>query len=68
MHAIYTWVMLTSLYKRADAFILIYQVQDARRFIMCRKWAIENSLLQEYASALLFSLECSLIKAPFKEE
>ncbi|KAF2813936.1 WD40 repeat-like protein, partial [Mytilinidion resinicola] len=53
---------------RADTAALIKLAQDARRFIMYHKWAIENSPLQAYASALLFSPTCSLIKGLFKKE
>jgi WD40 repeat protein len=47
---------------------LIELVRDARRFIMAHKWAIENSPLQAYASALLFSPNRSLIRVLHKEE
>ncbi|KAF2192930.1 HET-domain-containing protein [Zopfia rhizophila CBS 207.26] len=53
---------------RVDASTLIELVRDARRFIMYHKWAIQNSPLQAYASALLFSPACSLIRSLFKEE
>ncbi|KAF2193435.1 hypothetical protein K469DRAFT_549877 [Zopfia rhizophila CBS 207.26] len=53
---------------RADASALIELVRDARRFIMYHKWAIENSPLQAYASALVFSPARSLIRGLFKEE
>ncbi|KAF2183663.1 hypothetical protein K469DRAFT_667871 [Zopfia rhizophila CBS 207.26] len=53
---------------RADASALIELVRDARRFIMYHKWAIENSPLQAYMSALVFSPACSLIRGLFKEE
>ncbi|KAH8731665.1 hypothetical protein GQ44DRAFT_585451, partial [Phaeosphaeriaceae sp. PMI808] len=43
-------------------------VKDARRFIMYHKGAIENSALQVYASALLFSPKKSLIRNLFKHE
>ncbi|KAI9778246.1 MAG: hypothetical protein M1839_008270 [Geoglossum umbratile] len=52
----------------ADASMLIELVRDARRFIMYNKWAIENSPLQAYASALVFSPTRSLIRGLFKEE
>src|ERR1700733_6876929 len=48
--------------------MLIELVRDARRFIMYHKRAIENSPLQAYASALLFSPARSLIRCLFKEE
>ncbi|KAF2473226.1 HET-domain-containing protein [Lindgomyces ingoldianus] len=47
---------------------LLKVVRDARRFIMSHKWAIENSPLQAYVSALLFSPTCSLIRNLFKRE
>lgn len=43
-------------------------VRDARRFIMSHKWVIENSPLQAYASALLFSPTRSLMRGLFKRE
>ncbi|ORY10967.1 HET-D protein [Clohesyomyces aquaticus] len=43
-------------------------VKDARRFIMYHKLAIENSPLQTYASALVFSPKRSLIRDLFKKE
>ena len=42
--------------------------RDARRFIMYHKRAIENSPLQAYASALLFSPARSLIRGLFEDE
>jgi WD40 repeat protein len=48
--------------------MLIELVRDARRFILYHKWAIENSPLQVYASALVFSPARSLIRGLFKEE
>ncbi|KAH8592591.1 WD40-repeat-containing domain protein [Bisporella sp. PMI_857] len=53
---------------RADALQLIELVQDAHRFIKYHKWVIENSPLQVYASALLFSPAYSLTRALFEEE
>ncbi|KAF2195100.1 hypothetical protein K469DRAFT_615361 [Zopfia rhizophila CBS 207.26] len=53
---------------RADASGLLKLVQDACRFIMYHKVAIENSPLQAYSSALMFSPACSLIKGCFKHE
>ncbi|PVH69552.1 beta transducin-like protein HET-D2Y [Cadophora sp. DSE1049] len=53
---------------RANAVLLIDLVRDARRFIMYHKWTIENSPLQAYVSALLFSPARSLIRALFKKE
>ncbi|KAF1957123.1 HET-domain-containing protein [Byssothecium circinans] len=52
----------------ANASALIELVQDARRFLMYHKWAIENSPLQAYASALMFSPARSQIRGLFKEE
>jgi WD40 repeat protein len=43
-------------------------VQDARRFIMCHKGAIQGYPLQTYASALLFSPTGSLIRQLFRQE
>jgi WD40 repeat protein len=43
-------------------------VQDARRFIMYHKGAIESYPLQTYASALLFSPTGSLIRRLFQHE
>ncbi|KAF2187665.1 WD40 repeat-like protein [Zopfia rhizophila CBS 207.26] len=52
----------------SDASALIELVQDACRFIMSHKWAIEKSPLQTYASALIFSPDHSLIRDLFKEK
>jgi WD40 repeat protein len=46
----------------------IQLVQDARRFIMYHKGAIESYPLQAYASALLFSPRGSLIRRLFQHE
>ncbi|KAF5604349.1 vegetatible incompatibility het-e-1 [Fusarium pseudocircinatum] len=43
-------------------------VQDARRFILAHKRPIEIAPLQVYASGLVFSPECSLIRELFKHE
>ena len=43
-------------------------VRDARRFLLYHKWSIENSPLQVYASALLFSPARSITRDLFKEE
>jgi WD40 repeat protein len=43
-------------------------VQDARRFVMFHKGAIESYPLQAYASALLFSPRDSLIRRLFQHE
>jgi WD40 repeat protein len=43
-------------------------VQDARRFIMYHKGAIEGYPLQTYASALIFSPTGSLIRQLFQHE
>ncbi|KAI9770859.1 MAG: hypothetical protein M1839_003022 [Geoglossum umbratile] len=56
------------IYGRADASAVTELVRDARRFIMYHKWAIENSPLQAYVSALVFSPARSLIRGLFKEE
>jgi WD40 repeat protein len=47
---------------------LLKLIKDARRFIMYHKTAIENSPLQAYTSALLFSPARSLIKGLFGHE
>ncbi|CVL11245.1 related to vegetatible incompatibility protein HET-E-1 [Fusarium proliferatum] len=43
-------------------------LQDARRFILTHRRAIEIAPLQAYASALVFSPECSLVRQLFKHE
>jgi hypothetical protein len=43
-------------------------IEDARRFIMYHKGAIEGYPLQTYASALLFSPTGSLIRQLFQRE
>ncbi|KAH0562762.1 hypothetical protein GP486_002591 [Trichoglossum hirsutum] len=43
-------------------------VRDAHRFIHYHKWAIENSPLQVYASALIFSPARSLVRELFRRE
>ncbi|KAI9861262.1 MAG: hypothetical protein M1813_005435 [Trichoglossum hirsutum] len=53
---------------RVNAPSLIKLIRDAHRFIMYHKWAIENSPLQAYVSALVFSPARSLVKGLFKEE
>jgi WD40 repeat protein len=47
---------------------LVQLVQDARRFIMYHKGAIEGYPLQTYAAALLFSPTGSLIRQLFRHE
>ncbi|KAK4119882.1 hypothetical protein N657DRAFT_674577 [Parathielavia appendiculata] len=47
---------------------LINRVRDACRFILYHKWAIENSPLQVYASALVFSPARSITRNQFKNE
>jgi WD40 repeat protein len=47
---------------------LVQLVQDARRFIMYHKGAIEGYPLQTYAAALLFSPTGSLIRQMFRQE
>ncbi|KAF2465751.1 uncharacterized protein BDR25DRAFT_328447 [Lindgomyces ingoldianus] len=54
--------------RRANASALNELVRDARRFIMAHKLAIENSPLQSYASALVFSPTQSIIRGLFKRE
>ncbi|KAF2205561.1 NACHT-domain-containing protein [Delitschia confertaspora ATCC 74209] len=56
------------LQRRADKPELIKLVRDAHRFIMSHKWAIENSPLQAYISALIFSPTHSLVRDLFKKE
>lgn len=46
---------------------LSHLVKDARRFIMYHKGAIEHSPLQAYASALVFSPACSLVRNLFEK-
>ncbi|KAK3942456.1 hypothetical protein QBC46DRAFT_426235 [Diplogelasinospora grovesii] len=58
----------TVLQERPEALQFIDLVQDADRFIRCHKWAIEDSPLQTYASALVFSPAHSVIKESFKHE
>ncbi|KAF2259726.1 WD40 repeat-like protein [Lojkania enalia] len=53
---------------RTNASILIDLIRDARRFIMYHRGAIENSPLQAYMSALMFSPTRSLIRDLFKRE
>ncbi|KAF2197377.1 HET-domain-containing protein [Delitschia confertaspora ATCC 74209] len=60
---------LQTLFKgRKNASALVELIQDAYRFIMYHKWTIENSPLQTYASALLFSPARSLVRRLFEEE
>ncbi|KAJ5681613.1 NACHT-domain-containing protein [Penicillium maclennaniae] len=47
---------------------LIDRARDASRFIRYHKWAIENSPLQVYASALVFSPARSITRYQFKKE
>ncbi|KAI9655416.1 MAG: hypothetical protein M1829_000652 [Trizodia sp. TS-e1964] len=54
--------------EKESASRLINLVQDARRFILFNKSAIENNPLQVYTSALIFSPTCSLIRELFKKE
>ncbi|KAK0736466.1 hypothetical protein B0T21DRAFT_289395, partial [Apiosordaria backusii] len=42
--------------------------RDAHRFALSYRWVIEQAPLQAYASALVFALAGSLIKACFKAE
>ncbi|KAF1934479.1 hypothetical protein EJ02DRAFT_214240, partial [Clathrospora elynae] len=59
---------LWSLVQMLDQDELIQLVQDARRFVMYHKGAIESYPLQTYASALLFSPRGSLIRRLFQHE
>ncbi|EHK19948.1 uncharacterized protein TRIVIDRAFT_46863, partial [Trichoderma virens Gv29-8] len=52
---------------QADSYLLSL-VQDARRFILHNRLLIEDTPLQVYASALLFSPNNSLTRMSFKEE
>ncbi|PVH91746.1 WD40 repeat-like protein [Periconia macrospinosa] len=54
--------------RRADAPSFIKLLQDARLFIMYHIQAIQNSPLQVYGCALIFSPDRSLIRSYFKEE
>ncbi|KAF2850325.1 WD40 repeat-like protein [Plenodomus tracheiphilus IPT5] len=56
------------IYKRAGASATLQLVQDARRFIMSHKGAIENAPLQAYVSAIVFSPTQSLIRNLFQHE
>ncbi|CAN9079598.1 unnamed protein product [Alternaria alternata] len=59
------WSLVQEMY---DQDRLAELVQDARRFIMYHKGAIEGYPLQTYASALLFSPTDSLIRQLFQHE
>ncbi|KAH7187803.1 hypothetical protein DER44DRAFT_736509 [Fusarium oxysporum] len=59
---------LEALVKTKEAQQLIELLQDARRFILSHKRAIEIAPLQAYASALVFSPTCSLIRELFQKE
>jgi len=48
--------------------LLIHRVRDACRFILYHKWAIENSPLQVYASALVFSPTYSITRNQCENE
>ncbi|KAK3934862.1 hypothetical protein QBC46DRAFT_425470 [Diplogelasinospora grovesii] len=48
--------------------LLIDRVRDACRFILYHKWAIENTPLQVYASALVFSPARSITRNQFENE
>ncbi|KAF2184206.1 WD40 repeat-like protein [Zopfia rhizophila CBS 207.26] len=54
--------------RRVDTPSFIKLLQDARLFIMYHIQAIQNSPLQVYVSALIFSPDRSLIRSYFKEE
>ncbi|KAF3903119.1 hypothetical protein ABW21_db0204964 [Orbilia brochopaga] len=47
---------------------LLRLVRDAHRFILYSRNAIENTPLQAYTSALLFSPTCSLVRSLFQHE
>ncbi|KAK3305078.1 uncharacterized protein B0T15DRAFT_383696, partial [Chaetomium strumarium] len=51
-----------------EASLLLRRVRDACRFVLYHKRAIENSPLQVYASALVFSPARSITKNQFKNE
>lgn len=51
-----------------EASRLVDRVRDACRFILYNKWAIENSPLQVYASALVFSPGGSLIRDQYTKD
>ncbi|EGU74133.1 hypothetical protein FOXB_15357, partial [Fusarium oxysporum f. sp. conglutinans Fo5176] len=59
---------LEALVKTKEARQLIELLQDARRFILTHKRAIEIAPLQVYASALVFSPTRSLVRGLFKKE
>ncbi|EXM12366.1 hypothetical protein FOTG_19133 [Fusarium oxysporum f. sp. vasinfectum 25433] len=59
---------LEALVKTKNARQLIELLQDARRFILSHKRAIEIAPLQVYASALVFSSTRSLVREIFKKE
>ncbi len=60
-----TWTDST---QKSNASLLVDLVQDASRFIRYFKWPIENSPLQLYASALLFSPVKILTRRNFEPE
>ncbi|KAK3938110.1 hypothetical protein QBC46DRAFT_356117 [Diplogelasinospora grovesii] len=62
------WLEALSLLKGRETSPLIGRVRDATRFILYHKWAIENSPLQIYASALVFSPARSITRNQFKKE
>ncbi|KAK3305100.1 uncharacterized protein B0T15DRAFT_554966, partial [Chaetomium strumarium] len=51
-----------------DTSLLIDRVRDAYRFILYHKWAVENSPLQVYASALVFSPARSITRSQFEND
>ncbi|KAI9676686.1 MAG: hypothetical protein M1829_003005 [Trizodia sp. TS-e1964] len=53
---------------KAEAPQLTDLIQDAHRFILYHKWPIENTPLQVYTSALVFSPNRSLIRILFEQE
>ncbi|KAG5804854.1 hypothetical protein H9Q71_010561 [Fusarium xylarioides] len=64
--AMYKLEALAAIFNAPDSVTEL--LQDARRFILAHKRSIEIAPLQAYASALVFSPECSLIRKPFKHE
>lgn len=57
-----------SLKPRAEGSQLAALIQDACRFALYNKWAIENAPLQLYASALIFSPTGSITRQVFAKE
>ncbi|KAF3768208.1 hypothetical protein M406DRAFT_51956, partial [Cryphonectria parasitica EP155] len=55
-------------HKVQNASFLLQLLQDMQRFLSYSQWAIENSPLQVYTSALIFSPNNSLTKQLFQKE